>query len=126
MQAVGALSRRGRSARGSAASAGGGGDAAGGGPDERGPQPHPCHRACLLCPHFDDDEDPFEKAVNGSIAFYNWGRPRDQNGSTVGNYCGYCVRWFNANVKGLTHEDGGRYTIEHYKVITTLNSVCVF
>lgn len=62
--------------------------------------PRPCHRRCNLCPRYDDDADPIDSTPERKVIMW-WGKPPGQNGETRGSFCGYCMKWYCARVRGI-------------------------
>jgi hypothetical protein len=67
----------------------------------------PDGRKCKTCTYHDNDDDPVAKRFCEKLSqvwkdvfeYCWWGHPQDKNGKTMGSYCGYCVKIFNARIK---------------------------
>jgi hypothetical protein len=58
----------------------------------------PDGRACRLCGRKDNSFDEVQQA-NGVKCYIWWGKPPDARGVTQGSHCGYCLKFFMAQVR---------------------------
>jgi len=66
----------------------------------------PDGRKCNCCPRRDSDWDPTALA-KGIQEYMYWGYPTKDDGTTAGNHCGYCTKYYAARVKhrGITMKE---------------------